>query len=137
MVSQVWAGCFLGNFQDGLEWDHGPSLCVLEPRALPEFDRGTLPRMAMWVPIIRRLERAPFVIAVPAQLDAAAAVIDRALNMQGPFLLFCGAGVERAPLALAWHMVKRSAYTWDEAYAEIGKHRAVMDRREWVPLESR
>ena len=72
--------------------------------------------------------------ADPVLLGKVALTIDTLWQPNRPTLLVhCGAGVERSPLAVAWWLVYRFSYTFDEAYAWIKRQRPVAeDRRSWI-----
>lgn len=52
-------------------------------------------------------------------LDRVADVIERALRGDRPVLVYCGHGVRRSPLAVAWYLHRRRGLPLDAAYAAL------------------
>jgi protein-tyrosine phosphatase len=56
-------------------------------------------------------------------LDRAADVIAGALRGDQPVLVYCGHGVRRSPLAVAWFLHRRRGLSFDAAYAALQAQR--------------
>lgn len=68
-----------------------------------------------------------------ANLDRVTERIAAARARGEPVLVFCGHGVRRSPLAVAWFLHRTQGLTLDEAYARITAARPQVDHvRKWA-----
>ncbi len=80
----------------------------------------------------------PFLANGRASLDTVAAVVDAALARGQRVLVHCEEGSERAPLVIAWFLMKRRSMTIDQAYELIKAKRPITrDRRKWLGMYNR
>jgi protein-tyrosine phosphatase len=126
-ATEIVPGIWLGDFADGIRWaqEGKRTLCVLEGR------RPDMPATAMWVPILAGDPP----IAQPSQLWTAGHVIARHREHGPALLVHCAAGVERAPLVIAWwlaHFEKRPL-SLGEAFALIESKRKIRRAWNWLP----
>lgn len=120
-MTEIIDNLFLGDMVDARSGFDGLIVCTLEERPLDE------PPNATWVPFLHEGRKS---------LDIAAAIVDAALKGGRRVLVHCGAGSERAPLAVAWFLHTRRGMTLDEAYDLLkAKRPIVQDRRFWIGLE--
>ena len=113
---------FLGDIVDAMKFD-GDAICVLE--SFP-------PRPSIWLPVLQLDQDGGTPVVRHGQLEVIARTIDW-LSTTGPLLVYCGAGIERSPLAVAWWMHTRSCMSLQEAYEAIKRVRPqVQDRTYWL-----
>lgn len=68
-----------------------------------------------------------------AVLDELANLIERSVLIKQRVVVYCGFGVERSPLAVAYWIMSLYHYSWDEAYSMIKAFRDdAIDCRSWV-----
>lgn len=66
-------------------------------------------------------------------LDAIAEIIQLNLDAGRKVLVNCNMGMERAPLAVIWYLLKKRGMTLDAAYELVKKKRPqTQDRRQWI-----
>jgi protein-tyrosine phosphatase len=117
-MTEIIENLFVGDMDDARAGFNGLIICVLEERPLDE------PADAAWI---------PFMADGVRSLELTADTIDDALNDARPVLVHCGAGSERAPLAVAWYLNRRRGMTLDDAYALMRERRPIVrDRRVWL-----
>jgi protein-tyrosine phosphatase len=125
---EVAPGVFLGGWKDAVKFT-GRKFCVLDqaPEDMPTVTH---------VPIFDEEKDAPIV----ANLDRLATEISAARASGDSVLVFCGHGVRRSPLAVAWYLHREQKLPLVMAYNRI---RAIRPRielpSEWIgdcaPLE--
>jgi len=109
---------FVGDMVDARAGFEGLIICVLEEKPFDE------PPNATWIPFLAEGIRS---------LEITAEIIDHALAGGRAVLVHCGAGSERAPLAVAWFLYRRRAMSLDEAYELLKSRRPIVqDRRFWL-----
>lgn len=117
-MDEIVEKLFVGDMSDAHSGFEGLIICVLEDKPFDE------PANATWVPFLAEGLRS---------LEITAEIIDNALNGGRPVLVHCGAGSERAPLAVAWYLYRRRAMTLDDAYELLRSRRPIVqDRRFWL-----
>lgn len=133
---EVFPNIYLGGIADGKLWgQYGlPALYVHEMYWTEK------PDTTEWLPILRYDPLKKLEYADTNDLDNMCSRIDFHLSREKPLLIHCQGGIERAPLALAYYLVNRKQFTYDEAYALIRAHRPIVLRRDvaWLfqnPLE--
>jgi hypothetical protein len=125
---EVAPGVFLGGWKDALVFS-GRKFCLLDeapddmPKAthIPVYDEGT---------------DAPIV----SNLDRLADLVNAARQANEPVLVFCGHGIRRSPLGVAWYLHRYQKLPLDEAYVQIRAVRPKVETAaEWIgncaPLE--
>jgi hypothetical protein len=125
---EISPGLFLGGWKDALQFS-GRKFCVLDeaPDDMPP---------ATHVRIYDEEKDAPIV----ANLDRLATQIARARASREPVLVFCGHGVRRSPLAVAWYLHRDQKVPLEEAFDRIRAVRPQIEAAsEWIkncaPLE--
>jgi hypothetical protein len=105
--SEVAPGLFVGGWNDAAAFD-GVRFCVLDeaPEGMPE---------ATHVPIYDERTGA----AQRPNLDRLAQEIGKARAGGRPVLVFCGHGVRRSPLAVAWYLHRAEKIPLDEAFERV------------------
>ncbi len=117
-MTEIVANLFVGDMVDAKSGFDGLIVCVLEEKPFDE------PANATWVPFLAEGLRS---------LEITAEIIEQALAGGRAVLVHCGAGSERAPLAVAWYLSRRREMTLDEAYDLLKSRRPVVqDRRFWL-----
>lgn len=126
---EISPGVFLGGWKDALKFS-GRKFCVLDeaPDDMPP---------ATHIPIYDAGKDAPIV----ANLDRLASEVESARRANEPVLVFCGHGVRRSPLGVAWYLHRHEKLPLDDAYAKIRAVRPnVETARQWIghwkPLEA-
>ena len=119
--SEITPGVFVGGWKDALHFE-GSRFCVLD-EALPDMPSAT------HVPIYDEgTDRAN-----TKNLDRLAEAIGRARKKGEPVLVFCGHGVRRSPLAVAWYLHRSERVPLDAAYARIRTVRPNVELAgEWI-----
>jgi protein-tyrosine phosphatase len=118
---EVAPGVFLGGWNDALKFS-GRKFCVLDeaPDDMPS---------ATHIPIYDEAKDAPIV----TNLDRLAAEVSSARRANESVLVFCGHGVRRSPLAVAWYLHRHEKLPLDEAYARIRSVRPKVETAsEWI-----
>jgi hypothetical protein len=118
---EIVPGVFLGGWKDAVRFE-GARFCVLDDapddmppgKHIPVYDEGTdQPRVE--------------------NLDRLAREIHAAQDSGKPVLVFCGHGVRRSPLGVAWYLHRYQHLTLDEAYERIRSVRPQVEHaREWI-----
>lgn len=117
-MDEIIENLFVGDMVDARAGFDGLTICVLEEKPFDE------PANATWIPFLAEGIRS---------LEITAEIIDRALAGGRAVLVHCGAGSERAPLAVAWFLYRQRAMTLDEAYDLLKSRRPIVqDRRFWL-----
>lgn len=117
-MDEIIDNLFVGDMIDARAGFEGLIVCVLEEKPFDE------PPNATWIPFLAEGIRS---------LEITAEIIDHALAGGRMVLVHCGAGSERAPLAVAWFLYRRRAMTLDEAYELLKSRRPIVqDRRFWL-----
>lgn len=117
-MTEIIENLFVGDMIDARSDFDGLIICVLEEKPFDE------PPNATWIPFLAEGLRS---------LEITAEIIDGALGGGRAVLVHCGAGSERAPLAVAWYLHRRRGITLDEAYALLKSRRPIVqDRRFWL-----
>ena len=117
-MDEIIENLFVGDMVDARAGFDGLTICVLEEKPFDE------PANATWIPFLAEGIRS---------LEITAEIIDRALTGGRAVLVHCGAGSERAPLAVAWFLYRQRALTLDEAYDLLKSRRPIVqDRRFWL-----
>ena len=117
-MTEIIGNLFVGDMTDARSGFGGLIICVLEEKPFDE------PANATWIPFLAQGLRS---------LEITSEIIDNALNGGRPVLVHCGAGSERAPLAVAWFLHRRRGMTLDEAYNLLREQRPIVqDRRFWL-----
>jgi protein-tyrosine phosphatase len=118
-MHQITDTVWLGDIADAMGFK-GQRICVLE--SMP-------PRKSLWIPVLQ-FSDTPFVLR--EQLDVLALAIDWAAK-QGPVLVYCGAGIERSPLGVAWWLHRGEGIPLAAAYARIKQISSkIQDRTYWL-----
>jgi Dual specificity phosphatase, catalytic domain len=118
---EIAPGVFLGGWKDALTFS-GAKFCLLDeaPDDMPP---------ATHIPIYDESTDAPIV----ANLDRLADAVHSARRSNESVLVFCGHGIRRSPLGVAWYLHRYEKVPLDQAYARI---RAVRPRvetaAEWI-----
>lgn len=138
MATEVAPNVFVGSLEDAGAFE-GLIICVMN--RLPE-EHGN--REVIWIPIVyvpglsadcEYLELSETTRSTIRALPHNLQVISQIVSCQGGrrVLMHCRQGRERAPLAMAWHLVHAWDMTWDQAYAYLQHLRPeVVDRRHWL-----
>ena len=120
--SEIIPNLFVGDLQDATRFD-GMIISVLHD--IPSVE----PKRAI---------RIPFLANGRATLDTTAALIDAALARGMRVLVHCEEGSERAPLTVAWFLIRRREMAIEEAYALLRERRPIVrDRRKWLGIYNR
>lgn len=118
-------GLYIGSWDDAKYFRRnysGLTLCVLEVAG----DRDFVPDFT--IPIIDRDKMK----ADPFKLNLCHSLIVECDKAKRPVLVHCRQGVERSPLAVAWHLTK-TGMSMDDAYTLIKEKRPyIIDRRNWL-----
>jgi Dual specificity phosphatase, catalytic domain len=125
---EIAPGVFLGGWNDALKFS-GRKFCVLDeaPDDMPS---------ATHIPIYDEDKDAPIV----PNLDRLAEEVHSARRENESVLVFCGHGVRRSPLGVAWYLHRYEKLSLDQAYARIRAVRPKVETAsEWIghpqPLE--
>lgn len=117
-MTEIIENLFVGGADDARSGFEGLIICVLEEKPFDE------PADAAWIPFLAEGIRS---------LEITAETVDNALSAGRRVLVHCGAGSERAPLAVAWFLHRRRGITLDDAYALLQERRPIVrDRRFWL-----
>lgn len=117
-MNEIIDNLFVGGMTDARSGFNGLIICVLEEKPFDE------PANATWIPFLAEGVRS---------LEITAEIVDNALTGGRSVLVHCGAGSERAPLAVAWFLHRRRGMTLDDAYALLKERRPIVqDRRFWL-----
>jgi hypothetical protein len=138
-ATEVISRLYVGTVENGFEWTEQSTgynqalICVLE---YPPAPRG-IPEQAISLPLLRQGPSGSPQLSRQAslsQLHTIADVVDRHLKVPTRrVLVFCAAGIERSPLAVAWYLQEHCGLTLDEAYSLIRRKRPIVrDRRAWL-----
>lgn len=129
ILPRIW----LGDVKDARTLvgnDHWALICVLEKEVSwfgfdpDEFKK----RMPILSPDSNGEMR-----TTPKRLNMIAKAIDKALETHTNVLVFCGAGMERSPLALTWYIHRRKGVPLDTAYREVQiKRLEAVYRLHWI-----
>ncbi len=106
-AAEVSPGLYVGGWADALNFS-GTRFCVLD-EAPPDMPAAT------HVPIFDEHSEQPNV----PNLERLAGLISQARSKREPVLVFCGHGVRRSPLAVAWYLHRSESIPLEEAYARI------------------
>ncbi len=118
---EILPGLFLGGWKDAAKFD-GTRFCVLDeaPDDMPAATQVTIYDEGKDAPLV-------------ANLDRLAAEVDAARHGGAPVLIFCGHGVRRAPLAMAWYLHRYEKLPLDRAYERIREVRPQVEAaRDWI-----
>ena len=121
LSSEVAAGIFVGGWKDAQRFA-GTRICVREeaPDGMPE---------AIHLPIYDEATGR----AIRPNLDKVADEIGKARAAGGPVLVFCGHGIRRSPLAVAWYLHRTEALSLDAAIERIRRVRPQVEPpRAWL-----
>lgn len=122
LISEVVPGLYVGGL-GGVTAALEKQCAILGVRHL-KCDADT-----QWVPILVGNHK--------QNLNTAAEIIETMLHTGQSVFVHCWAGVERAPLTVAWFLHTRLGMTLDEAYALVkAKHWPTQDRRKWIEGEN-
>ena len=139
MATEILPRLFLGSLDDAYHWstENGGSeqvsICVLEYSPKQGLPKDTI-SLPLLQPCVSAASNTP-----PRTTIGRLEKIARAIHFHWTIpsrrvLVFCAAGVERAPLALAWYLTSYYKMTLDEAYALVRSKRPfVEDRSRWLP----
>jgi hypothetical protein len=117
--SEIIPNLYIGDLQDAARF-RGMIISVLPERFEAE------PAHAILIPFLGNGR---------ATLDTTAALIDAALTRDLPVLIHCEEGCERAPLTVAWFLIRRRGMTLDQAYDLLQSRRPIIrDRRRWLGI---
>ena len=120
-ASEVVPGVFVGGWNDAIVF-RGAKVCV-RSEAPEGMTRVT------HVPVYDEEREEP----IRANLDRVADLIASARKYHPPVLVFCGHGVRRSPLAVAWYLHRSEGISLDEAFARIAAVRPRVEHvREWA-----
>lgn len=114
-------GLYLGGWSDALEFA-GTRVCVRDeaPSELPNVTH---------IPIYDATGDR----AIVENLDRVARFIEGARARGETVLVFCGHGIRRAPLAVAWYLQRAEHLSLDDAYAQIRRFRPrVEGAQDWI-----
>jgi protein-tyrosine phosphatase len=121
-ASEIIENLFVGDLQDAARFE-GMIISVLPERFEDE------PPHAVMLPFLQNGR---------ATLDSTAALIDSALGLGMRVLVHCEEGCERAPLTVAWFLIRRRGMSLDDAYALLKRQRPIIeDRRRWLGAYNR
>ncbi len=118
---EIAPGLFVGGWDDAVHFE-GTRFCVRDepPEGLPGV---------VHIPIYDDVRDAPIV----PNLELLAQRIQTARDEGSPTLVFCGHGIRRGPLGVAWYLHRYAQLSLDEAYDRI---RAVRPRiehaKQWI-----
>lgn len=126
MAQEVVPNLFVGDYPDALRFE-GETLCVLEGA------REAHPHATHWLPVLQGEPGKDF-YASPARLDEISVLITERLQAGVRLLVHCGAGIERAPLVVAWWLVRTGRHVdLATAYQHLmGVRPQVQSRQAWV-----
>jgi atypical dual specificity phosphatase len=110
--SEIIPGLFVGGRADAAGFQ-GIRICVLD-------NAGDESPAEARIPILTAKDRG----ADRAALDKVAARIQEALRHRDRILVYCGYGVRRSPLAVAWFLHRTRGHSLDDAYQIVQKGRA-------------
>jgi len=106
-AAEVRPGLFVGGWGDAQKFS-GTKFCVLD-EAPPDMPAAT------HVAIFDEATEEPIV----SSLDQLSELISAARTREEPVLVFCGHGVRRSPLAVAWHLHRSESIPLDDAFDRI------------------
>jgi Dual specificity phosphatase, catalytic domain len=118
---EISPGVFLGGWNDALQFS-GRKFCVLDeaPDDMPS---------ATHIAIYDEKKDAPIV----ANLNRLATEVHSARQAKEPVLVFCGHGVRRSPLGVAWYLHRYENLPLDQAYAQIQAVRPKVETaQDWI-----
>jgi Dual specificity phosphatase, catalytic domain len=116
VADEIVPGVFVGPESAASAWP-GPRICVHE---------GLQPGGAVWLPILAAG------VATRLRLENVANAIDFFSQRQA-VLVYCQAGVERSPLAVAWYLHSRRGMSLAQAYALLqDRHPPTADCSAWI-----
>jgi hypothetical protein len=119
--SEIVPGLFVGGSAEAARFS-GTKICVLD-----HAPAGT--EFSAHVPIYDAATDR----VLPEALDRVSQLIADAQKRGEPVLVFCGHGVRRSPLSVAWHLRRTQQLSLDEAYARLRAVRPIVeDARDWV-----
>ena len=124
MEDEIVPGLYLGEYSDAIKWSKlgiGKTICVLSERPDP------FPRESIWAPILAvDSEDETEIRADIEKLDEVVGMIETFLREGQRVLVYCGAGVDRSPLAVAWYLHKGRGMPLAAAYAFIRVKRPIV-----------
>jgi len=128
-ANEVMPNVWVGSGSDAYEVKDNPKyhlICVLEQKPV-----GFLKNFS-WLPVLSKDEEG-FDVARMESLDVISSEIDKLLARGFIVVVFCGAGMERSPLAVAWYVHKTVGINIEDAYCWVKKHRRITTpRMEWI-----
>lgn len=129
ILPQIW----VGDVNDALELLNNRKwalICVLEER--PNVFEPELKEFKVFLPVLS-CDKDSEMRAFSKNLDKIADTIDEALKEHENVLVFCGAGMERSPLALTWYIHKRKGVPLEDAFKVVqAKRKVACDRLYWI-----
>jgi Dual specificity phosphatase, catalytic domain len=120
-ASEVSPGVFVGGWKEAAIFS-GTKICVREdpPEGMTRVTH---------IPVFDELREMP----IPANLDRVSELLRAAHDRNETVLVFCGHGVRRSPLAVAWYLQRTEGITLDQAYAQIARARPGIERvQDWA-----
>jgi protein-tyrosine phosphatase len=128
LADEILERLWLGDANDAHQWpEAADALSVLE-------GTGPARRGQLWLPVLTQVEGRA--IALASSLESISILITDRLAAGRRLLVHCGAGIERSPLAVAWHLVRTDPARWPtmtDAYVHIIARRPqVSDRQAWL-----
>jgi len=119
--SRVAEGLYVGGWSDATGFA-GTRICVLDAR---EDDAPADHQIPIYDGALKA--------ALVSNLDRIAELADQARAKGDDVLMFCGHGVRRGPLAMAWYLRRHDGGTIDDAYARIEAVRPQVERASrWI-----
>ncbi len=120
-ASEISPGVYVGGSQDALRFD-GAKFCVRDDPTERPADATHIP---VYDPSTDR--------AIPANLERLAREIARARARGDPVLVFCGHGIRRGPLGVAWYLRRAEGLSLAAAYARVRVARPTIEEaRVWI-----
>jgi protein-tyrosine phosphatase len=118
---EIAPGVFLGGWNDAVKFT-GKKFCVLD-EAPEEMSTATHVR------IYDETRDAPIL----PNLDRVASEMNSARRAKEPVLVFCGHGIRRSPLAVAWYLHRYEKLSLDQAYERIRALRPKVETpQDWI-----
>ncbi len=120
-ASEIVPGVYVGGWSDSVSFA-GTRFCVKDDR--PEELRG-----ATHIPIYDPGRGQ----ALPGNLDRLASAMAEARRKGEPILVFCGHGIRRGPLGVAWYLHRSEGISLDDALDRVAAVRPRIERpSEWI-----
>ena len=129
-MNEILPNVWLGDITDGcsLQEQEGKwlGICVLDTRP------DNIPENHIWIPVLTRNEDGGDLYAYIDNLNHIITKIQAGLKNGFKVLVYCGAGLERSPMTIAYFIFKELDVDLESAYTWIKKFRGVFNRAYWI-----